>query len=210
MRSGFSVDTHVHVEDAQDVEALLDLPLTNLPCLDSRPGANSYWQSTEIPFRDVDLLHSFCTLYSVSSLSVLQAAWALVLQCYVGNPSVCFACRVFEGGSGTGKSLLPEVKDGICKAEVQGNAPTIELVSSVRTIKHSSRPHSLGTRSFSSQQSPLMDVPPANTLMLFNEDKRQDWLETERRDCATWDEHSLINVRIKTSWCWLEILTCFD
>ncbi|KAL8829965.1 MAG: hypothetical protein Q9170_005952 [Blastenia crenularia] len=172
-KSGPSEDEQLNIEAVQDIEALIDLPPTHFPCLDAKPGTNPSWQSTEIPFRHFTALQSFCDQYKVSSSSVLQTAWALLLRSYVGNPSVCFACQVHEAAAGTGKLLLQEPVDGICKVEIDGEVPAMELVKTTRVTRSS----------FSPYQSSYLDTLPANTLLLLREDKEHDWLSVEGREC---------------------------
>lgn len=198
------------VELVQDVEALFDLPPSNFPCLDASPGASTLWQSTEIPFRNVILLQSFCTQYNVSSFSVWQAAWALVLRCYLGNPSVCFACEVSKGPAGIEKSMLPNMVDGlICKADIEAKVSAIDLLNRMRVIKHNSSSQSARAPLHPSLQFSGCSAPPANTLLLFHEHERQDRLEEQGREGMNWTDRSVLDVRFHSSSCWID-LTCSD
>ena len=64
-----------------------DLQPCYFPCLDSSSVSDGDWQSVEVPFRDALRLQTFCKEHGISSLAVLQTAWALVLRCYVGGNS---------------------------------------------------------------------------------------------------------------------------
>lgn len=77
-----------------------ELPHSYFPCLDSRSGASNTWQASELPLKDVNLLRAICQRNGISPSSFIQAAWALVLQCYVGDLNVCFAFS-FVGGTWT-------------------------------------------------------------------------------------------------------------
>ena len=67
------------------------LPYSYFPCLDSRPGAGKTWHETEVPFKDISLLETRCQHQNIDSVSVFQAAWALLLKYYLGNLHVSFA-----------------------------------------------------------------------------------------------------------------------
>lgn len=200
-QGGPSLEDQFQVGDVQDLDASLDLPPTIIPCLDARPGANAVWQSTEIPFKDATALQSFCRRYNVSSLSILQAAWALVLRCYVGNPSICFACEIFKEAADNGKYTLPNVMDGICKAEIDGEIPVMEMVRGMRMIKHSSHSQSSGPQLFPRQHLTSPEALLTNSLIRFREDIGQDLLEAERQDCMDWDSHGSTDVRMSTLIC---------
>lgn len=84
----------LHFSKGQETRDLGDLRPCLFPNLDSTSPCNGRWQSTEVPFRDIARLHSFGKEHKVSSLTVLQLAWALVLRSYVEGESVYFGCNV--------------------------------------------------------------------------------------------------------------------
>lgn len=134
-----------------------------------------WWNATEVPFKDAVCVKSFCSQHEVSSRSVLQLAWALVLRCYVGNLSVCFACRHLEG---TGTTLDPTAVNpagGICKIDVEAETPLIGLLKEIE--KQSSRAHFPRTKAptFSTNDGRSPQGIPANTGLLLREDSSQDW-----------------------------------
>lgn len=117
------------VESVDDLPDLL--PPSCLPCLDARPGDDGSWQSTKVPFRDAARLKCFCSKHGLSSQSVLQLAWALTLRCYLGNPSVCFACHSV-GGTGTALDSIAANSDGgICKVDIEAEKPLIVLLEKI-------------------------------------------------------------------------------
>ena len=111
-----------HTEDHND------LPHSYFPCLDSRPGQNTAWQSNEVPFRDAVRVHSFCREHHVSSLSIFQAAWAIVLRCYLGSPSVCFASNSSETAEDANSATV-----GICQVEFAGASSMLNVVKGMNT-----------------------------------------------------------------------------
>lgn len=183
---------------AEETENLFDLPPSNFPCLDANPGASTVWQSTEIPFRDLTLLQSFCIEYNVSPLSVWQAAWALVLRCYLANQSVCFACEVSKEAADADQSLLSNTSDDLlCKAEIEAEVPVIDLLRGMKTIKHNPSSH-LARASLSCVGLSLgLAILPANTLLIFHEHERQDWLQDQKRGSRDGSDGGLVDVRFK-------------
>lgn len=156
--------------DASDHE---DLPPSFFPCLDSRSGASNTWQASEVPFKDVNLLRAICQQNSISPSSLFQAAWVLVLQCYIGDPDVCFAfCFVGENVNFT-EFHDPDVAVSTCQARLGQVETPLEL------LKH------MNARSpdFIAQPSINQRVEygwdngrhslPANTCMLYQEDARE-------------------------------------
>ncbi|KAI4086061.1 MAG: hypothetical protein LQ344_007876 [Seirophora lacunosa] len=169
----------------QDVDGLTELPPSIFPCLDARPGRSQRWQSIEIPFKDSLALTAFCSQNHVSSHAVLQAAWALVLRCYIGNPSVCFACSIVE------EAAMPSSVDGICKADIDGDLSALELIKGMKTRRF----RCLAQSEALAPPPRTLDVHPANTLLLFQESEEQEWQEDDRREAAGWDDNGLVDVR---------------
>ena len=159
-------------EDAEDVQELL--PPSYLPCLDAKPGANGSWQSAEIPFKDGVRLKSFCIQQKVSSCSILQLAWALVLRCYVGNPSVCFACHTSEGTGNTFDSTASKPDGVICNIIVEAVTPLTEMLKEVEKQSSKAHPTWRKTHTFSTNDGRSPQGVPADTGLLFREDSSQD------------------------------------
>ena len=186
----------------EDVGELQDLPPSYLPCLDARPGENGSWQSTEIPFKDALSLQSFCCQHGVSSRSVLQAAWALVLGCYIGNPSVCFA---FDASGVITNALDPITSDaveGVCMVHLVGQTPVMELLRSMEKQNDKAHPPSSEARPGSNHDSRSWRVIPANTGLLFWEANNQSWPDMEQLMSCGWANNNSI---IVSSNAWLQL-----
>ena len=191
-RATLSPTLHLKPEEAENAEDVRNLPPSIFPCLDARPGASKEWQSTHIPFRDVVTLHAFCARNNLSAQSIMQAAWALLLQCYVGNPSVCFACPSVKVASNHGDSTAPETTAGVCKAEVRGDRPVIELIKGLRCRRYDAGLH-LCT-GHDAPNSFEQEALPANTALAFRYDQDRDWLETHQPVREAWAADDRVNV----------------
>ena len=111
--------------------ALEDLRPCLFPDLDATLAFNGGWQSTEVPFRDADFLHSFCKNHGVASLAVLQLAWALVLRCYICSESVSLGSHVSSPETvmnRLGGTCDPFVKKSICHVEFEEVGSLLELL----------------------------------------------------------------------------------
>lgn len=175
-----------------DIDGFAELPPSIFPCLDARPGRGQSWQSVEVPFEDALSLTSYCHQNHVSSLAVLQAAWALVLRCYIGNASVCFASRTVERPAMSSKSSTESSADTICKVDIDGELSALELIKGTRTIKHRSHPQLEG---LSPARQPETPEHLVNTMLLFQESEEQDWQGDDRQDPAEWADRGLVDVR---------------
>lgn len=149
-----------------DTEYHNDLPHSYFPCLDPRPGQNGAWQSTEVPFKDVLRLQSFCREHNVSCLSLFQAAWALVLRCYLGSPSVCFASDssdMAEDANGTTVS--------VCRIAFSETSSILDILKGLYTkcFPSSSEP---SLQSSVHAQPDVLDSLPMNTSLVYREDNR--------------------------------------
>ncbi|KAL8668796.1 MAG: hypothetical protein Q9168_006589 [Polycauliona sp. 1 TL-2023] len=170
-------------QNVDDVEETL--PPSYLPCLDARPGGNRSWQSTEVPFKDAARLDAFCGRMGVSTRSVLQLAWALVLRCYVGNPSVCFACYFYEGASDA-----PD--EGICKIDIEAETPLKAVLDKVDQQRGGIPPSSKKAQMFSTDNSRSSPSIPANTAFLFQYGNGRDWPDMDdSKSCGFGDDGSI-------------------
>lgn len=163
------------------------IPPSYFPCLDSRPGMQGAWQSTEVSFRDVNWLRAFCQDKHVSSLSVFQAAWALVLQCYLGNPKLCFACESSVLAEDAGENLGADDFVGICQADIGERTSALDIMKGPCLQKTQC---SIGERGTDSRAFPI------NTSLVLRKVRQQAW--TGMDGIATRDHTSigLDNVRI--------------
>ena len=183
-------------DEDEDLElSYQDLPQSYFPCLDSKAGINRGFQSTEVPFRDTPRLRSFCTENDVSSLSVFQVAWALVLRCYLGNPSVCFAYSSCENPDAEEISKSPSTVS-VCQVDFGATTSLLDVLKGAHK-KHaqSSSPPSKFHASFH-QPSIGSDLLPINTALVYREEKQRDWLGVVGPVDENYASNGLNNVRI--------------
>lgn len=161
--NGLSIP-HPQVGDTEDHN---DLPHSYFPCLDSKPGQDRAWQSSEVPFKDADRVQSFCREHHVSSLSFFQAAWAMVLRCYLGSPSVCFTSN-----SSNIAELANSATVSVCQMEFAETTSMLGVLKAVHTKYLSSPSQSLQTQSRIHEQPDIPDNLPMNTSLVHREDSR--------------------------------------
>ena len=149
-----------------DTEHHNDLPHSYFPCLDSRPGDNKAWQSTEVPFKDAVRVQSFCREHNVSSLALFQAAWAVVLRCYLGSPSVCFASDSSDIAGDANSTTV-----GVCRMDLTETISVLDLLKAVYT-KYFPSPSQPALQSSAHEQPNVLDVLPMNTSLVYREDNR--------------------------------------
>lgn len=162
----------------EKVEEDVVLPPSYFPCLDARQATSKSWQSVEVPFGDINRLRSFCDEHDVPTTSVFQAAWALVLRCYLGNASVCFASR----SSSTADEMrrLPEVNPDICVCQIDFQAVS-SMADIFRVIM--SRPLSpprIYRSPLAVNETTLPVNLPLNTFLSCRQDESQDWSFADR------------------------------
>ena len=168
-----------------------DLPQSYFPCLDSRPGTSRAWQSTEVPFRDAVRLRKFCEQYNASSLSVFQAAWALVLRCYLGNPSVCFVCSSSE-------NYEAEVISGVAPSTSVHHVDFGATTSLLDVLKGA---HTIHLQPSSHQSSIGHNILPINTTLVYREATKRDWYGAIRpvNQCYAYDSRKDVSIMIYCS-----------
>ena len=155
---------HPQVGDTEDHN---HLPHSYFPCLDSRPGQNRAWQSTEVPYKDAVRVQSFCKEHDVSSLSIFQAAWAMVLRCYLGSPSVCFTSK-----SSKTAGLANSATVRVCQMDFAETTSMLDVLKAIHTKDLSSPSQPLQTRSPTHGQPDIPDILPMNTSLVHREDSR--------------------------------------
>ena len=150
-------------------------PLSLFPCLDSRPGSNSSWQSTEVPFKDVDSLQSYCTRNEVSVSTVFQTAWAFVLRCYLNNSSVCFIYSSSKGENHADSALRSPSNRSVCQVDFEAGVSVIDIVrrASMQCVGVTSRP--LKSQPFIDEQSNNLETLSVNTSLVYREENQRDW-----------------------------------
>ena len=149
-------------------------PISLFPCLDSRPGSNSNWQSTEVPFKDVDILQSYCTRNEVSALAVFQTAWALVLRCYLNNSSVCFIYSSSQRKDRRDNAVMSPPHLGVCQADFEAGIPLFNILkrASMQCSEIPSRP--LKSHPFIGEQSDALETLSMNTSLVYREETQQN------------------------------------
>lgn len=170
-RPGGIKSTSMLPPKVDDTEETIELPNSYFPCLDSRPGKNSNWQSNEVPFKDSTRLQSFCKEQDVSSLSVFQAAWALVLRCYLGTPSVCFASESIEETGDAEQISRPQPIVDICLVEL-GQATSIR---DVLNGAHTKYVRSSKAKPSMYERCSVPDALPMNTSLVVRGADSRDW-----------------------------------
>ena len=182
---------HLIVSDAEDLD---DLPLSHFPCLDSRPGTDRIWQSTEVSFKDVVRLRSFCRENDVSFQSVFQAAWALVLRCYLGNSAVCFAYNSSETPEDADKHSNPNPNITVCRVEFGAGASILDVLKEVDTKRFRSSSQPSKIHSSVHQQSSGPQILPINTSLVYREEKQRYFCGVDRPAIQTYAGSGLSNV----------------
>ena len=170
-----------------------DFPLSLFPCLDSRPGSNTSWQSTEVPFKDVDNLQSYCTRHEVSALAVFQTAWAFVLRCYLNNPSVCFIYSSSERRSGTDNALRSPDRS-VCQIDFEAGIPVLDILKRASMQCFGIPSRALKSHSFIGGQSNNLETVSMNTSLVYREENQRDWSGVVRSTIKNEASASLINV----------------
>ena len=160
-----------------ETTTLGDLRPCLFPDLDATSAFNGRWQSTEVPFRDTALLHSFCQEHGVSSFAVLQLAWAMVLRCYLGSESVSFGCNVSSGETiinGLKGTYNPSVNNSACYVDFEGMGSLLELLRVMQAnLSHTRSQRALSLFDADGQAS-KRDPPLFDTAMSYQEIKQQD------------------------------------
>ena len=149
-----------------------DLPYSYFPCLDSRRGAGKNWQGTEVPYKDINLLQARCKHHNIDPASVFQAAWALVLKCYIGDPHVCFAfgclreCdRISKFNHSNSSLSWGEARLSQCKT-------SLELLRHVQTRSKRLFPDPADAPVGYGPDSRILKLP-ANTCLLYRESNQE-------------------------------------
>lgn len=153
---------HPQVGDTKDHN---DLPHSYFPCLDSRSGQQRSWQSIEVPFKDAVCVQSFCREHNVSSLSIFQAAWAMVLRCYLGSPSVCFASNSSEIAKDANRATV-----SVCQMEFAEATSMLDVLKGMHTKCLSSPSQPWQTQSSIRERPDVQDILPMNTSLVYRED----------------------------------------
>ena len=153
---------HPQVGDTQDHSRL---PHSYFPCLDSRPGKNGAWQSGEVPFHDAARVQSFCREHNLSSTSFFQAAWAMVLRCYLGGPSVCFASDSSEMAEDASSATV-----SVCQIDFNEMMSVLDVMRGM-DLKHLPSPSQPSQTQSSVHGEPRTPgVLPMNTSLVYRED----------------------------------------
>lgn len=155
-----------------------DLPHSYFPCLDSRPGAGKTWQGTEVPYNDINLLHARCKHHSIDPVSVFQAAWALVLNCYLGDQHVCFAFDCIQERHHTNKFDQSNSSISWGQAHLGQCTTSLDLLRHVHIRSKRLLPHSANAFVGYGSDSRRLKLP-ANTCLLYRKSNQEVWLGLE-------------------------------
>lgn len=105
-----------------------------------------------VPNLDGEKIHSFCTQWEVTAASVLQVAWALVLQVYTGSSAPCIG-TLTSGRDidihDVGDMFGPLIGMTPCRVRLDGDRSLLEILREVQADYISSMPH---------QTYPLMEI----------------------------------------------------
>ena len=101
----------------------------------------------------------------MSSLSIFQTAWAIVLRCYLGSPSVCFASNSSEIAEDADSAIV-----GICQVEFAGASSMLNVVKGMNTKYFPSPDRTLQTQSTLYERSDAPNIMPINTSLAYRED----------------------------------------
>ena len=183
---------------ADDVGVTPELPPSYFPCLDARPDAKGSRQSVEVPFRDINRLRFFCNENGISALSVFQTAWALVLRCYLDNPSVCFAYKSSNRAEAAKSSLKSDPGISVCHVDF-GAATSISDVLRGVVKSYLQSPSQQPNSPSSFREAEHLDHLPLNTCLVYSEDGNPGWSALHRP--VTWDciDNGFQEVQIATS-----------
>ncbi len=165
-----------------------DLPHSYFPCLDSRPGQNRAWQSNEVPFKDAVRVQSFCREHNVSSLSIFQAVWAMVLRCYLGSSSVCFASNSSEIAEDANSATV-----SVCRMEFTETTSVLDVLKGVYTRYFPSPSRPSQTQSANHERPDVPDILPMNTLLIYREDNQSVMHRPTIPECALRGLNSVCN-----------------
>ncbi|KAL9030209.1 MAG: hypothetical protein Q9196_001643 [Gyalolechia fulgens] len=111
------------------------------PCLVSilNPAESSLLDKTPptfVPVRidQADMLHRLCRRYGVTVASLVQVAWAIVLQQCVGMKSVTFGCAQSQIGNVEGDETMlgPLLSNTICRFDLRQGTTLLELLQRAR------------------------------------------------------------------------------
>lgn len=145
---------------AQSAEADLAFWMRQLqgaePCLISTPSkdVSNLMESFTVDLEPIDTaeIHKFCAQWEVSTATVVQTAWALVLQMYTNQPAPTFGMltsgrnipiRAVEEIFGTLINIIP------CRADLEADDSIIDVMQRVQKQFIDSYPH---------QTLPLIDI----------------------------------------------------
>ena len=169
-------------------------PLSLFPCLDARPGSDANWQSTEVPFKDVDSLQSYCARNEVSTLAVFQSAWAFVLRCYLYNPSVCFIYSSSKSKDDQDSATISPPHLGVCQVDFEAGIPVFDILKRASMQCYGVPACSLKSHPLMGEQSDNLQTFPMNTSLVYREENQKHWSSVVRPIIRNEASASLINV----------------
>ena len=181
-----------------DMEVNPDLPPSYFPCLDARPGTKRSWRSVEVPFRDINRLRFFCEENRISALTVFQTAWSLVLRCYLGDPSVCFAYKSCNRAEDAESSLKLNPGISICQVDFRAANFISDVLRGVVT-RYLQSPFQQPNSPSSFREAEHSDKPSLNSCLAYRDDGIQGWSALHRPVTWVCIDNGFQEVRIATS-----------
>lgn len=147
---------YVAYAEGQPAEEALDYWMTYLkevkPC--QLPGLSTdnnqarELRSIDISIANAGLLQAFCRKHDVTVANIIQAAWALVLQSYTGDESVCF------GYLASGRDLpIPDVAECIgpminmliCRVDLNASQSVVNVLKRIQDDYINSLPYQVAS-----------------------------------------------------------------
>ena len=101
---------------------------TVFPCLDARPGKLGLLGSVGVPFADAVGVAEWCRAYALEPIALFEAAWALVLRCYLSTDSVSFAVGQLVDSN----ALLKDPKLATCSLDLLERTSLLSIAKTAR------------------------------------------------------------------------------
>lgn len=116
----------------------------HFPALSDEVGSDLSSGKARVPGVDANAMHTFCQLFDITPSTVIQTAWALVLQSYTGLTTVCF------GSLSSGRDLPIDDVENIygpliamitCKLDLNTDTSLIDSLKTLQNDYLNSLPH---------------------------------------------------------------------
>ncbi|KAH6661595.1 hypothetical protein B0J14DRAFT_690385 [Halenospora varia] len=127
---------------------LKEIKSCHLPRIHTGDNVARGFHSIDFSVPNYGLLQSFCMTHDVTVSNVMQAVWALVLQSYTGEESVCF------GYLASGRDLLipgvadclgPMINVLICSVDLNASMSILDVLKKIQDDYINSLPHQVSS-----------------------------------------------------------------